>query len=143
METSITSSSRQTVLGFLDELNAGRLDQAFARLSDDATWELIARQSDYPYPSQYTKGSYRRLIVDSAATFPAGLELTIRGVTAEGERVAVEAETLGTTADGKHYNNRYHFLFELRREKICAVREYLDSGYASEVLRPVTKAARA
>jgi uncharacterized protein len=131
----MTDTARGTVLGFFEELMAGRLDEAFARVASDASWELIARQSDYPYPSLYTRDSYRRLIEGSAATFPHGIALTIRGMTCEGERVAVEAETLGTTVDGKRYNNRYHFLFELREGRITAAREYLDSGYAAQVLR--------
>ena len=46
--------------------------------------------------------------------FPDGLQVIIRDLTVEGERVAVEAETLGTRADGKVYNNRYHYLVIVR-----------------------------
>jgi hypothetical protein len=51
--------------------------------------------------------------------------MTPKGITAEGDRVAVEAESYGETASGKIYNNLYHFLFEVRGGKIQAVREYL------------------
>ena len=35
---------------------------------------------------------------------------------------------------GKTYQNRYHFLCEVRGGKIQAVREYLDTMHANEVL---------
>ena len=63
-----------------------------------------------------------------------GLKLTPKGITAEGDRVAVEAESYGQHANGKVYNNQYHFLIEVRNDKIQAVREYLDTMHANEVL---------
>ena len=99
-----------------------------------ATWKLIARASDYPYPSDYTKASYRRLVEDSAKDFPSGLRFTITGTTAEDDRVAIEAESYGMARSGKLYNNLYHLLVLLDNGKIKTVREYLDSGHATEVL---------
>lgn len=46
----------------------------------------------------------------------------------------VEAESHGETARGKLYHNQYHFLFEIRGGQIQAVREYLDTMHAKEVL---------
>ena len=60
--------------------------------------------------------------------------MTPKGLTAEGDRVAVEAESYGEMATGKIYNNLYHFLLEVRDGKIHAVREYLDTMHAKEVL---------
>lgn len=65
---------------------------------------------------------------------PKGMRVTPTGLTAEGDRVAVEAESSGETATGRTYNNQYHFLFEVRDGKIQAAREYLDTLYAKEVL---------
>jgi len=60
--------------------------------------------------------------------------LRIKGVTAEGERVALEAESFAKMKNGKTYQNRYHFLCEVRGGKIQTVREYLDTMHANEVL---------
>ena len=84
-----TEASRQFVLEFFRELAAGNA-ACWNRVADDATWKLIARASDYPYPSEYTKASYRQLVQDAAGEFPDGLHFTITGTTAEGERVALE-----------------------------------------------------
>ena len=67
-------------------------------------------------------------------TIPNGLAITIKGLTAEGDRVAVEAESYGELVNGKVYNNEYHFMIEMSGGKISAVREYLDTIHAKEIL---------
>ena len=127
------AAARQFVLDFFKELANG--DEAcWERVADDANWKLMARATDYPYPSDYTKTSYRKLVADSAKDFPTGLRFTITGTTAEDDRVAIEAESYGLTRAGKLYNNLYHLLVLLEKDKIQTVREYLDSGHASELL---------
>lgn len=127
------AAARQFVLDFFKELANG--DEAcWERVADDASWKLMARATDYPYPSDYTKASYRKLVADSAKDFPTGLRFTITATTAEDDRVAIEAESYGLTRAGKLYNNLYHLLVLLEKDKIKTVREYLDSGHASEVL---------
>lgn len=127
------TDARQFVLDFFKELSRGNA-LCWDRVADDATWKLIARASDYPYPSDYTKASYRKLVEDSVKDFPSGLRFTITGTTAEDDRVAIEAESYGMTRSGKLYNNMYHLLLLLDNGKIKTVREYLDSGHATEVL---------
>jgi ketosteroid isomerase-like protein len=126
--------SRSFVLAFFAELAAGN-PACWDRVSDDATWSLIARAADYPYEPEYTKASYRRLVEGSGAEFPTGLRFTITGTTAERDRVALEAESYGYHRSGALYNNRYHLMVLLSGGKIATVREYLDSGHAAEVLR--------
>jgi uncharacterized protein len=127
------ADARQFVLDFFKELAKGN-EACWDRVAEDADWTLIARASDYPYPADYTKASYRKLVADSANEFPTGLRFTITGTTADDDRVALEAESYGLTRAGKLYNNRYHLLVLLEKDKIRTVREYLDSGHASEVL---------
>lgn len=67
------------------------------------------------------------------AFFPNGLKLTPKEMTAEGDRVAVEAETYGTHFSGKLYNNHFHFLFEIRGGKIHVWKEYMDTMHANDV----------
>ena len=125
--------ARQFVLDFFAELLSGNC-KCWDRVAEDATWQLMARAKDYPYPSDYTKASYRALVEGSGASFPNGLRFTILGTTAEEDRVAVEAESYGHTRAGKLYNNVYHLLVLLKDGKIQTAREYLDSGHATEVL---------
>ena len=66
--------------------------------------------------------------------FPEGLDFTIHAMTAEGERVAVEAESRGRHASGMLYNNHYHFLLEFRRGKLLRLKEYMDTELVTDIL---------
>jgi ketosteroid isomerase-like protein len=60
------------------------------------------------------------------------LKMWIVDMTAEGDKVAVEAESMGEMKTGKIYNNAYHFLYTIRDDKICKVREYSCSYTAND-----------
>jgi ketosteroid isomerase-like protein len=59
--------------------------------------------------------------------------MTLKGAVAEGDKLALEAESYGELTNGRIYNQHYHFLIEFRDGKICAVREYLDTQHAHAV----------
>jgi ketosteroid isomerase-like protein len=64
---------------------------------------------------------------DVVPALPRPLVITVGAVTAEDDRVAVEAETLGVVADGKAYNNQYHFFFRIQDGKVREFKEYFDT----------------
>jgi len=64
--------------------------------------------------------------------FPNGFKVTIKSMTAEEDRVAVEAESYGETPAGKVYNQTYHYLFIVRDGKISVQHEYLDKWHLKE-----------
>jgi ketosteroid isomerase-like protein len=66
--------------------------------------------------------------------FPGGISFTIKTMTAEGDRVAIEAETSAVHASGKIFDNKYHFLMRLRDGKIVKLTEYMDTELVTEVL---------
>ncbi len=66
--------------------------------------------------------------------FPQGLAFSIVGMTAEGDRVAVEAESKGEHSSGQLYHNFYHFLFEFRDGKVYRLKEYMDTEKVTDVL---------
>jgi uncharacterized protein (TIGR02246 family) len=66
--------------------------------------------------------------------FPEGITFTVRTLTAEGDRVAIEAESSAVHVSGKPFNNRYHFLMRLRDGKIVTLTEYMDTELVTEVL---------
>lgn len=65
--------------------------------------------------------------------FPAGLSLTLKAMTAEGDRVAIEAESYGKHISGKIYNNHFHILMEIRNGKVYTWKEYMDTMHANDV----------
>jgi len=66
--------------------------------------------------------------------FPGGIKFDIRGMTAEAERVAVEASSEGAHVSGRVYRNQYHFLFEFAGGKLKSLKEYMDTERVTEVL---------
>ena len=74
-----------------------------------------------------------RVIAGVKSSLESPLELRVTGVTAEGDRVAVEAESHARLQSGKVYNNHYHFLFVLAEGKVRIVREYNDTKHVAEV----------
>jgi ketosteroid isomerase-like protein len=67
------------------------------------------------------------------SALPHGLEMKIHTVIAEGDSVAVEAESIGLHVSGKTYNNKYHWLFRMRDGKVALAREYMDTQHVADV----------
>lgn len=126
--------NKKLVLGFFENFSAGRTAEALGQLSDTATWTVMGRPEGFALAGTKTKAEFTQLLQGIGAAMPKGLRLTPKALTAEGDRVAVEAESYGEHANGKVYNNLYHFLLEVREGKIQAVREYLDTIHAKDVL---------
>jgi ketosteroid isomerase-like protein len=126
--------NKNVVLSFFENFSAGKVEAALAMLADTATWWVAGNPEQFVLAGTKTKAQFTELLNGIGMAMPKGLRVTPKGLTAEGERVAVEAESYGETATGKIYNNLYHFLFEVRGGKIQAVREYLDTMHAKEVL---------
>jgi len=66
--------------------------------------------------------------------FPQGISFVIHHLTAEEDRVAIEAESFATHVSGKPYNNKYHFFMRLRDGLITEIKEYMDTEMVTEVL---------
>lgn len=124
--------NKETVRKFLDDLSNGRMTSMFDAMNDDATWWVAG---NFPLAGTKTKKEFQALLAGIADTLPGGLEVVPVAMTAEGDRVAVEAKSKAENVkNGKSYRNQYHFLFELKNGKIQAVREYLDTMHANDVL---------
>ena len=68
------------------------------------------------------------------AAFPTGIKFNITGITAEGDRVAVEIDGEAVHASGETYNNQYHFLLIIKDGKILELKEYMDTQLAAKIL---------
>ncbi len=126
--------NKKIVLSFFENFSSGKMEQALAMMADNATWSVMGKPDKFALAGTKTKAQFTELVKGIGAAMPKGLRVTPKGVTAEGDRVALEAESYGETANGKVYNNMYHFLIEVRGGKIQAVREYLDTIHAQDVL---------
>ena len=71
---------------------------------------------------------------NTLADFPTGIKFNITGMTAEGDRVAVEISGEAIHASGETYNNQYHFLLRIQDGKILELKEYMDTQLAAKIL---------
>src|SRR5438132_12996173 len=102
-------ANKKLVLSFFENLSAGQFDAFLAQMADTATAWIPGKPESFPAAGTKTKAQYAKLIKGIGVAFPKGLRLTPKALTAEGDRVAVEAEGYGETVNGKVYNNLYHF----------------------------------
>ena len=124
-------SNQETVVRkFFELLNAEDLEGVRALLSEDAAW--IPQARDMPGAGEY-RG--RNVIVDTflkpiRALFAQGSPSNrILSMASNGELVLVETHGTGHLKDGRPYDNRYAWAFEIRDGKVAMIREYLDSYY--------------
>ena len=130
-------------MGQLEERNkelARTFMDALSRADADAIAELYAEDfqlwvtGSLPFSGSKGRADALEGIPAVLGLFPDGLEFQIQAMTAEGERVAIEATSRGTTANGDLYAQQYHFLLRARDGKIIEWREYMDTELARKVL---------
>lgn len=118
-------TNKATVKRFMGLLSKTRLDEAFELLSDDVTWSLWGNG---PAAGIHDKEAMRAVLNRSFGYFAGPLQWTPIGLTAEEERVAVEAATYGCTRGGFEYRNKYHTLFRIKDGKIFEIKEMFEES---------------
>lgn len=128
---STCADNKQLVADFFKRFMEQGLDNAFELLGDDAIWIFPARSR---LGRTLTRAQVIAEFQTMGAAFTGKGGYTLHQMTAEEDRVAVEAESNFEMTSGKIYNNLYHFLFTVRDGKIREIKEYADTLYVSEIL---------
>ncbi len=131
----MSQSNKQIVLDFLELAFASRTADAIALLHPDQTWWVAGHPARLKVAGLKDRVQSERLLGHFSKALPAGMRMQVHGVTAEGERVAVEVEAEGDWFDGRRYHNRYHFLIEVREGLVFKVHEYMDTLHLSDLMR--------
>jgi ketosteroid isomerase-like protein len=124
-------ANKQIARDFMDAMSSGEAERILGLYSDDVT---IWTAGSLPFSGDHDRAAAAALCEGLLGAFPEGLAFRIVAMTAEGERVAIEAEGRGTHASGKLYHQRYHFLLVIRDGKITQMKEYFDTERARDVL---------
>jgi ketosteroid isomerase-like protein len=124
-------TNKQTVSRFLELFSSGDVGDTMAMFAEDATWWVAGTM---PISGTYSKAQFTDLLSGVLTSCKGPIKITPKAFTAEGDRVAVEAESYTETNQGRVYNNLYHFLFKVRDGQIAAVKEYLDTMHTNAVL---------
>ena len=124
-------ANKQIARDFMDAMSSGEAERILALYSDQVS---VWTAGSLPFSGPHDRTEVAALCQGLLGAFPEGLRFSIQAMTAEGERVAIEAEGLGTHASGKLYHQRYHFLLVIRDGKITQMKEYFDTELARDVL---------
>jgi uncharacterized protein len=100
-------------------------------VANDFEWKVMTRMEGIP-PVKGLEG-LRNLAKIIKSMMPTGLGLKIETIICEGDRCAIQAQSNTVAANGKKYNNLYHFDIRFDGDKIAEVREYNDTNHAREV----------
>jgi ketosteroid isomerase-like protein len=105
-----------------------------ALMSDSGTFTWMLRSKSLPLGGEVTKQVFGEVIRSMRGAFPNGVRHEIRDLLAEGDGVAIETESFAMMADGRLYNNVYHFRMTICDGKVECVKEYTDFLYAKELV---------
>ena len=126
-----TEANKQTALALL-RASAVHDGAAFeALMHPEATYWVIGKRHLFAYSGEQSRASICAYMA-TPSLFVGGVRTTFGAITAEDDRVAVEAEIIGELPDGRVYTNVYHYLMWFRDGKVLRVKEYLDTQSAAE-----------
>ncbi|HZC73208.1 MAG TPA: nuclear transport factor 2 family protein [Jatrophihabitans sp.] len=135
MTRTIGTDSASVLQQYVSAVQAGDEPTVRDLFAADATWTLAA--GDLPISGTWTGRD--AILNDFLATAlshyePGSVQLEITGLTSEGERAVLQWTSRARTRDGRPYENDCIGVFTIRGGKIHAVREYMDTLYASDTV---------
>ncbi|MGQ0699848.1 MAG: nuclear transport factor 2 family protein [Panacagrimonas sp.] len=129
-------ANKTLVADFFGRFGRKDVQGALDMMTADATWWIGGKPALFPICGLKSKSQIADILNSLVPVMKNGLAITCKSMIAEGNKVAVEAESYGEFPNGRVYNNEYHFLVEVRGGKIARVKEYLDTMHTADVLKP-------
>lgn len=135
MSTGDETRHEQLVRTFFETLSSGDLEALRPQIHIDGSWEATGKSIPGAGITQGRDKIIDELLAPVRGLFvPGDPKVKILRIFCKNEWVAAETEAHGTLASGKSYDNRYAWIFEIRDEKLYAIREYMDTGYILQQL---------
>jgi ketosteroid isomerase-like protein len=103
-------------------------------VSSDFEYRVMGSAKGFGHPIR--KEGMRGFAGQLKQALPKGLNFRFGPVISEGSHVSLQAESDTEAANGKKYQNRYHFYIRFDGDKIAEVREYCDTDHVREVFGP-------
>lgn len=123
--------NKQLARAFFDALNRGDVQALLDAYAEDGYCHTMGNTL---ISGKYSKAQIAQAAGGIFQVFPQGIRFTIHHLTAEDDRVAVEAESEGLHVSGQTYRNQYHFFFRFRDGKVVEFKEYMDTERVTDVL---------
>lgn len=116
---------------FFEAMNAGDVATIVESYADDGCCVTMGKTL---ISGSFDKTQVAMAVARISEAFPDGIRFVIHAITAQDDRVAIEAESFARHASGKDYNNQYHFLARLRGGRIVEFKEYCDTEHITDVI---------
>jgi ketosteroid isomerase-like protein len=140
MDRAGLSEAKQKVLRLLDAMGARDAAAIDGLVNDDVQWWIPQSVENAGAVERPVKGRSEVVRLASGQMFGAFQPNTttwdVWHMTEEEGRVAILMYRRATGANGKPYNNLYHWLFRLESGRISEVWEVLDTALAAQELAP-------
>jgi uncharacterized protein len=132
------SESKAAVQRAWEAFGSRRAERVAAVLTADAEWlappgNATARAIGGEHHLVGRDRIVRFLTGEFPAVFVSDVTVEFRTVVADGDVVVVEERMRATLASGRHYDNDYCFVFEVRDGLVHRVREYMDTQRGAEM----------
>jgi uncharacterized protein len=128
------TENERVVLHFFATLSTGDLEAVRPLFHENASWTPMVR--DVPGAGSHVG---RSVIIDEFLAPVRGLfrpgdpKVIVDTIASNGSLVITETRGVGALADGRPYENRYAWAFEIKDGLVFAIREYMDSLYVSRL----------
>ena len=129
-----SNENERVVLNFFATLSTGDLEAVRVLLHENATWKPMV--NDIPGAGTHVgrKGIVDEFLMPVRGMFkPGDPKIVVNTIASNGPLVITETLGLGTVSDGRPYENRYCWAFEIKDGLVLAIREYMDSLYISRL----------
>jgi uncharacterized protein len=127
-----TETNKKLVADTWAAVSNGDIAGFMNNLAEDVTWTFFG--------SHRFAGTFKgkteltaKLFAPLGEVLDGGIKVQIDSMTAEDDRVVIEARGKAQAKSGKRYDNSYCIVIKVRNDKIAAVREYLDSELVTDV----------
>ena len=122
--------NKELIHAFWKNFSEKKYVEALSMLDESATWWVAGKTK---LSGKYNKQDFSNLLSGVSGQAPNGIKVTPSSMTAEENRVSMEADSYAELTNGKIYKNEYHFLFTIKGDKIIRVKEYLDTEHVTEI----------
>ena len=122
-------TNKQAVARFCESFATGDAQAILDTMTDDIRYWILGDRALTPSAGDHSKSGMKRIFDAMHERLTGPMRFTAHSMIAEGDQVALEAQSYGTLKNGRVYNNRYHLRLTLRDGEIAAVREYLDAQH--------------
>ncbi len=137
-----TETNKQLIVTYFDAMNRRDTQGILGMLTEDFVFKGMGRHPDW-MRYQWGREPFADAPRDMSTKMHKPIVMRLLGMIAEGEQVAVQADSYGEMKNGKTYDNAYHFVFTFKNGKIKEVLEYCCTYTVFEVFGEYVDPAQA